>query len=346
MEKTSLTFACPQWLPAAAVAVVVLLLLHAWTAKRGLRKLQGVVAARLRDQLLRSVSFGRRWIKAVTLALATALLMGAIARPQAGFQTVTVDRSAVDFLIGLDLSRSMLAEDMNGKSRLDAAKESIATFLDRLGADRAGLLAFAGESFIAAPITQDHEAVKRNLAALTTNSVARQGSDLAKAIQLALKTFETGKYETKALVLITDGEQLQGDALIAARDAARKGLRIYTVGAGSISGARIPPEPETGGRGFARNEFNREVVTRLNPRMLQQLSAAGEGFYEALGEEGEGLKAVLDNGLSSLAKKAQETKASTDLREFFQWPLAAALLFFLLEMLLSDRRKTVQPTRV
>ncbi|RYD29074.1 MAG: VWA domain-containing protein [Verrucomicrobiaceae bacterium] len=253
MEKASLTFAWPQLLPAAAAAVAVLLLVHAWTAKRGLRRLQGVVAPRLRDQLLRSVSFGRRWIKAVTLALATALLIGAIARPQGGFQTVTVDRSTVDFLIGLDLSRSMLAEDMNGKSRLEAAKESTAAFLDRLGADRVGLLAFAGEAFIAAPITQDHEAVKRNLAALSTSSVARQGSDLGKAIQLALKTFETGKYETKALVLITDGEQLQGDALIAARDAARKGLRIYTVGAGSINGARIPPEPETGVLGFARN---------------------------------------------------------------------------------------------
>jgi Ca-activated chloride channel family protein len=167
---------------------------------------------------------------------------------------------------------------------------------------------------------------------------------MAKAIELALKTFEAGKYETKALVLVTDGEELQGDAMVAAREASRKGMFIYTVGVGTGLGARIPDRRQGGVARFTKNEFGNDVLTRLNERMLQQLAASGRGFYEPLGKEGAGLVATWRRGLEPLAKGTQ-TKQSKDLEEYFQWPLAVAILLLLAEMLVSDRRHHVKPSR-
>lgn len=337
-------FALPWVLTAAALVPLLAVLLHRWSENRALRKLAAVIAPRLREQLLRSVDFVKRWRKLALIAAGLASLLIAIARPQFGFQQMEVERGSVDFLIALDLSRSMLAEDVDGKPRLDAAKTGIAKLLDRLGSDRAGLIAFAGDAFLAAPVTQDHEAVKRNLAALDSRAIARQGSDIAKAIALAQKTFESGKYETKALVIVTDGEELQGDAVVAARNATLKGMTVFTVGVGSSTGGRIP-EGKTGGVAkFAKNEFGRDVLTRLNERMLQQIAASGRGFYEALGKDGTGLIATWQRGLEPLARGTR-TKQSKDLQEYFQWPLALALALLLAEMLVSDRRRSLKKTR-
>jgi Ca-activated chloride channel homolog len=338
-------FALPWFLLAAAVVPVLALLLQWWSERRAQHRLRSLISPRLKEELLRSVDFGKRWRKAVVLACGLAVLLVAVARPQFGFQPVEVERSSVDFIVAVDLSRSMLAEDAETKQRLEAAKEGVNSLLDRIGSDRAGLIAFAGDAFLAAPITQDHEAVKRNLAALTTESIAKQGSDMAKAIELAGKTFENGKYETKALVIVTDGEELQGDAIVAARVAAQKGLSIFTVGVGSIIGARIPARKEGGGSvRFSKNEFGNEVVTRLNERMLQQLAASGRGFYEPLGKGGTGLVNTWRRGLEPMAKGTQ-TKQSKDMEEYFQWPLALALVLLLGEMLVSDRRNQIKLTR-
>ena len=339
-------FAFPWFLLAAVIVPFLLLLLHAWSERCAQRRLRSLISPRLKEQLLRSVDFGKRWRKAIVLVCGLAALLVAVARPQFGFKPMEVERSSVDFIIALDLSRSMLAEDMETKPRLEAAKEGVNALLDRIGSDRAGLIAFAGDAFLAAPVTQDHEAVKRNLAALTTDSIAKQGSDMTKAIELAVKTFENGKYETKALVIVTDGEELQGNAIVAARAAAQKGLSIFTVGVGTSIGARIPARKDgsTGAARFSKNEFGNEVVTRLNERVLQQLAASGKGFYEPLGKDGAGLVNIWRRGLEPMAKGTQN-KQSKDLEEYFQWPLALALFLFLAEMLVSDRRNQLKPSR-
>lgn len=338
-------FALPWFLAAAAVAPLLVLLLHRWSERRAQKKLRSLISPRLKEQLLRTVDFGKRWRRVILFALSLAALLVAVARPQFGFKPMEVERSSVDFIVALDLSRSMLAEDMENKARLEAAKAGVSNLLDRIGSDRAGLIAFAGEAFLAAPVTQDHEAVKRNLAALNTDSIAKQGSDMAKAIELAAKTFENGKYETKALVIVTDGEELQGDAIVAARAASQKGLTLFTVGVGSAIGARIPAKKDSSGVArFSKNEFGNEVVTRLNERVLQQLAASGKGFYEPLGKDGAGLVNTWRRGLEPLAKGTQ-TKQSKDLEEYFQWPLALALLLLLAEMLVSDRRNQLKLSR-
>jgi Ca-activated chloride channel family protein len=340
-----MNFALPWFLAAAAVVPVLVLWLHRWSERHAQDKLRSLISPRLKEQLLRTVDFSKRWRRVVLFALGLAALLVAVARPQFGFKPMEVERSSVDFIVALDLSRSMLAEDVESKARLESAKAGVNALLDRIGSDRAGLIAFAGEAFLAAPVTQDHEAVKRNLAALDTESIAKQGSDMAKAIELAVKTFENGKYETKALVIVTDGEELQGDAIVSARAAAQKGLTIFTVGVGGSVGARIPAKKDNSGTArFAKNEFGNEVVTRLNERMLQQLAASGKGFYEPLGKDGAGLVNTWRRGLEPMAKGTQ-TKQSKDLEEYFQWPLALALVLFLAEMLVSDRRNHVKPPR-
>jgi Ca-activated chloride channel family protein len=328
-------FPVALWL--LAIVVPLSAALYVWAARRARTRLAGVVAARLIGQLVRSVDFRKRRLKALIFTLGLCALLAALARPQFGFEPVEVQRSSVDFLIALDLSRSMSASDVDGKPRLDAAKTAIGKLLDRLGADRVGLIAFAGEAFLAAPITEDHAAVQRNLDALETSSVAKPGSDIAAAIKLALKTFESGSYETKALVVVTDGEELQGDAVVAAREAALKGMSIFSVGVGSTAGARVPAERD-GSVKFAKNEFGREVISRLNERVLQQIAASGRGSYEAFGKNGEGLANVWQRGLEPLGK-SRKTKPSIDPREYFQWPLALAVALLLGEMLVNDRKR-------
>ena len=227
-------FEWPIALWAAALFLPLAIALHVWSARKAARRLDGIIAARLREQLVRSVDFTRRWMRAGLAGLGLAFVFVALARPQFGFLQTELERSSVDFLIALDLSRSMLAEDVSGKARLAAAKRGRSNdMLDQLRADRVGLIAFAGEAFLAAPITEDHAAVRRKLEALDPSAAAKAGSDIAAAIQLAAETFEKGAYESKALVIVTDGEELQGDAVIAAREAAGKGLTVFTVGIGS-----------------------------------------------------------------------------------------------------------------
>ncbi|MDB6152223.1 MAG: Mg-chelatase subunit ChlD [Chthoniobacteraceae bacterium] len=330
-------FAAPLWLWCALIGVPALIGLFLWSARRSRARLAGIVAERLREQMLSSVHFKKRRIKGLLIVSGITLLLIALARPLAGFLPMQVERSSVDFFVALDLSRSMLAEDADGQ-RLKAAKGAVGRLLTNLSNDRVGLIAFAGEAFVAAPMTQDHEAVRRNLDALETTSIAKAGSDIAVAIKLAQKTFENGEYESKALVIISDGEELQGDAIIAAREAAGKGIRIFTIGAGSAAGTRIPDAKQGGPLKFAKNEFGREVITRLNERVLQQIAASGQGFYEPLGKEGDGLLSTYRRGLEPLSK-GMKTRPSRDMIDYFQWPLGLAIALLLGEMLLSDRRR-------
>lgn len=331
-------FHVPLWLWAGCALLPLCIALFFNGARRSRERLAGVVAPRLRESLMRSVDFGKRRVKTALLLLALALLLVGLSRPQLGFLPMEVERNSVDFFLALDLSRSMLAEDVEGKSRLETVRPAIMDLLERAGSDRIGLIAFAGEAFVAAPITEDHESVRRTLSALDTSSIAKPGSDLAAAIKLAQKTFEAGEYESKALVLLTDGEELQGDSVIAAREAAAKGMNIFTVGVGSAAGGRIPDRKGDGPLKFAKNEFGREVLSRLNERALQQVAASGRGFYEPLGKGGEGLLATYRRGLQPLGH-ATRTKPSKDMHEYFPWPLGLATLLLLAEMLISERRR-------
>ena len=337
-------FALVQWLWAAPALALFCVAFLAWGARRRRQSLHRVLAPRLHALLVRSVDARKRALKAGLFIAGLVLLLASLARPLLGLREVQVERAGVDVLLALDVSRSMLAEDAQ-TNRLAAAKAALDRLLDLPAHDRYGLIIFAGEAFLAAPVTQDHGAVQRIVKAVNTTSVSKPGTDLAAAIKLAMRSYDESHQKGKALVLVTDGEQLQGDAVLAAREAVVKGVSVFTVGVGSTTGARVPER--TGGQlRFAKNEFGREVVSRLNENVLRQIAAAGRGFYAPLSKDGDGLIAVSERGIQPLAKGTQ-TRLSQDLREYFQWPLGLAIALLFLELLLTDRKKnrpvTVRP---
>lgn len=345
-------FAVIAWLVAIAVLVPVCVFLIRWGARRKRAMLDQVIAARLREQLLRSVDYGKRKFKIALWLLAVVSLLVSLARPLYGHREIKVERPGVDLMIALDISKSMLAEDIGKSNRLHAAKSAILRLLDRPSGDRVGLIAFAGEAALMAPITQDHQAIVRSVEALTTTAISKPGSDIAAALKLAVQSFDPKQQSGKAIVVISDGEELQGDAIVAAREVATKGVSIFTVGVGSTTGARIadrtPPRnndrPQFDVK-YAKNEFGQEVVSRLNERVLQQVAVSGRGFYVALGDEAQGLMTISERGLAPLAR-GTEVRQSKEMREFFQIPLGLCVALLLWEMLVNERRKVQKLTTV
>ncbi len=209
--------------------------------------------------------------------------------------------------------------------------------MDRLTGDRVGLIIFAGNARLVTPFTRDHVAFKRSLEAVDTRSLSDPGTDIAAAIRLTTTLLTEADYASKALVLVSDGEQLQGDAIIAAREAAAKRVKVFTVGVGSSGGARLPNR-QNRRLEYVQNEFGRDVVSRFDRRVLQQIAVNGRGFYESLGADGEGLQTIYDRGLSRLAT-GKEKRKLRDYREYFQWPLGLAIGLVLIEMVVSERKR-------
>ena len=334
-------FAQVLWFAGIIILVPACIALFRWAAKRKRRSLDRVVAPRLHEQLLRSVDYGKRRWKMILFVVAMVFLLAALARPLLGFREIKVEKPGVDLIIALDISRSMLAEDAlwnDAKTnRLAAAKLGINRMIERLSGDRVGLMIFAGEPFLMAPVTQDHNSVQRTLGAVSTTAISKPGSDIAAAIKLALKSFEEKQEFGKAVIIITDGEELQGDAIAAAREAGSKGVAIFTVGVGSTTGAKLPDRSQFQPKAL-KNEFGTDVLSRMNDRVLQQVAVSGHGFYVPLGKEGGGLLEVSDRGLRPLAKGTQ-TRMSKDRKEFFQIPLALCVLLLLWELLVNERKK-------
>jgi Ca-activated chloride channel family protein len=309
-----------------------------WSARRRRQSLDQVVAPRLHEQLLRSVDYRKRHWKQALLLAGLACVMAALARPLFGFREVKVERPGVDVMLCLDISRSMLAEDAV-TNRLDAAKKGLQRLLELPSNDRFGLVAFAGEAFPVAPLTLDHGSILRTVAAMSTTSISKPGTDMAAAIKVALRAFEEKQEAGKAIILITDGEELQGDAVVAAREAVLKKISLFTVGVGTAAGARLIDRSKGPWQAqVAKNEFGHDVVSRLNERVLQQVAAAGHGFYLHLGAENEALLDISDRGLRALAKGSQ-MRQSKDMREYFQIPLALGLALLAWELLMRERKR-------
>lgn len=339
MAENPLKLAVPWWLVLIPVVVAGAVWLWRWAAAQRCALLNRVVASRLQESLLQAVHYTRRRQKFVLWLACLVLIIVAIARPLLGNREVRVELPGIDYFIAMDISRSMLAEDVAGTNRLTAAKRALTRLLRQPSGDRVGLIAFAGEAFLIAPISQDHGAIERSLLALTTTSVSKPGTDIAAAIELALKSFESKQEAGKAILLVSDGEELQGDAILAARQAAKQKVAVFTLGVGSPTGARIPDRAWGQPVKFAKNEFGREVVTRMNERVLQQVAAAGKGAYARLEDDkGTALLGLYEEHLKRLPKGTHVRK-STDPQELYQWPLALGIVLLMIEGLLNERRR-------
>jgi len=269
--------------------------------------------------------------KFALVVLAYSLLVFALANPQVGEAKEKVKRSGVDLMIALDISRSMLAEDEK-PNRLLRARQFVSNLIDRLGGDRVGMVLFAGNAYLQVPVTTDYLATKTILRTVSTELAATQGTAVGEAIQLTHEAFERGKHEKRVLLIISDGENHEGDALKTAKMAAENGLTIYTMGIGSDKGAPIPEYRGNRQVGFKQDQSGSTVLSRLNKDMLQEVAQTGGGKY---------LNLSVDAFLAELAqmeKEEYEEHVFTDFQDQFQWFLGFALLLLILEFFISERR--------
>lgn len=290
-----------------------------------LQKLTATVSSRLR--------FMKRWL----LILSIGLGFFSLARPQFGFRWEEAKRKGIDILFAVDTSRSMLAQDVS-PDRLTRAKLAVLDLLANLQGDRVGLIAFAGTAFLQCPLTLDEDAFRQSLEALDTNVIPKGGTNIASAIQEAEAAFSLGNTNHKVLVLLTDGEDLEANGIIVAKEVAKQRIRIFTVGVGTTRGELIPVRQESGGVEFLKDEKGLVVKSRLDESTLQQIAEATGGFYEPLGQRSEGLEAVYKRGLEPIPKQELSSYMNKVYLERFQWPLALALFCLVLEMLLGNRR--------
>jgi Ca-activated chloride channel family protein len=326
-------FAQPLWLAAGIFSCLALAAtLVAWERQRR-QRLARFAAEHLLPRLTTSLSPGRRRLKMTLIVLAVFFAFVALARPQYGHHWVEVQRRGIDLLFAIDTSKSMLAEDIK-PNRLQRASLAVLDFVRQLRGDRVGLLPFAGSAYLLCPLTIDYQAFARSLAAMNVHLLPQGGTDLGKTIRKAVETLSSGSNH-KILIILSDGEDLGGEAAAAAEDAAAKGLTIHTVGVGSSRGELIP-RPD--GKGFVKDEDGSYVTSRLDSDTLQRIAATTGGLYVPLGPAGEGLETLYREKLALVPKDELLEKRQHVPVERYQWPLALALALLVLEHLLGERR--------
>lgn len=329
-------FSRPELLHLLWPAAILLPAFLVWAFRSADRARRAWIADDLVGKLARGFHPGRRRLKAVLQVSAILLALFAIAGPRVGSREITMKRRGIDLIIALDTSLSMKAQDIP-PSRLGKAKREISAFLDRLDGDRIGLVAFAGDAFLQCPLTLDYGAARMFLEVIDENSVSRPGTNLGKAIRTGLSGFGEGEDKYKAMVLVTDGEDHSGSALEAAEEAARRGIRIYTIGVGSETGEPIPLEGSEGGpTGYKKDRKGEIVMTSLDTETLERIALeTGGEFHRATTGELE-LDRIHDS-LARLEEREVASRAFTQYEERFQIPLGLALLLLLIDFALPER---------
>ncbi|MGQ0829666.1 MAG: VWA domain-containing protein [Bacteroidota bacterium] len=288
------------------------------------------------QQLFPDVSKTKRIWKFILYTLSFSLIIIGIINPQIGTKLEEVKRKGADLMICLDVSNSMKAEDLQ-PNRLEKAKQAISKLVDKLEGDRIGIIVFAGEAYVQLPITTDYSAAKLFMESINTDMIPTQGTAIGSAIDLAMGSFGKDEGKNKAVIVITDGENHEDDAIRAAESAAGKGITIHTIGMGSAEGSPIPVYRGNVREGFRKDKEGNTVVTKLNEQVLQEIAMAGDGIYVRASNSDAGLNNVLD-AVDKLEKKQFESKMYSDYEDRFQWFIAGALLLLLIETFLTERK--------
>jgi Ca-activated chloride channel family protein len=287
-------------------------------------------------KIIPEVSFSRPGIKFTCFVLAYALLVVGIADPQIGTKIEEGKRNGSDLMILLDVSNSMLAGDLS-PNRLESAKRALSQLIDNSHNDRIGIIIFAGEAYVQLPITTDHAAAKLFLNNITTDIVPTQGTAIGAAIEMGMKSFSLVEGTSKAMILMTDGENHEDDAVTAAKQAHAKGVAIHVIGLGSVEGAPVPIYREGRPIGFHTDEAGKTVVSKLNEEMCKEIAMAGNGVYVRASNANSGLNIVMDQ-VNSMQKKSYDSKMFKNYEDRFQFFLIGALILLLAEFFISSRK--------
>ena len=315
------------------LAIPVLVALHIWITRRKRQQLQLFGDPELMAELMPNASRIRPHVKFALMLTALSLLIIGIARPQYGTKEQTVKRQGIEVMIALDISNSMLAEDV-APNRLDRAKQMLSKLVDQMVDDKLGLVVFAGDAFTQIPITCDYVSAKMYLQSITPELIPAQGTAIGKAITTCVSSFGTEDTEkSRAIILITDGENHEDDAQAAAKMAKEKGIHVFVVGIGKPEGSPIPD----GRGGFKKDRQGTVVVSRLSEEMCQEVAAAGGGMYVRADNSNTATRA-LEKEIDKLGKQEIETKVYSDYNEQYQSFIFIALLLLVIDFFIFSRK--------
>ncbi len=282
------------------------------------------------------VSFSGPLVKFIFFIFAYAFLVVGLADPQIGSQTEEEKRKGADLMILLDVSNSMLSQDM-APNRLENAKQALAQLIDNLHSDRIGIVVFAGEPYVQLPMTTDYSAAKLFLNTISTNMVPTQGTAIGAAINMGLDNFDFKDGTGKAMIIITDGENHEDDAVVAARAAAEKDVMVNVIGMGSENGSPIPIYRDGKQVGFHTDSAGHTVISKLNEDMCREITAAGNGAYVRATNANTGLNIIM-NQINKVQRKTFDSKSFKNYEDRFQFFIGFAVLLLIVEFFISNRR--------
>jgi len=328
-------FANPQYLLFLLLVPALLLIFIVGRIVRR-RALQAFGDDNLVRGLMPDASASRPWIKISLALIALTLVIIATAGPQFGTKLREVKRTGIELVVALDVSNSMLAEDIT-PYRLENAKRAISKMIDGLKDDKLALIVFAGDAFVQLPMTSDYTAAKMFLSTISPALVTNQGTALQKAIELGVKSFTPGDEKNKAIVIITDGEDHEGDPVAAASKANEQGITIHMIGMGLPQGAPIPTTNRNGQRDYRTDAQGSVVISKLEETTLKQVAAAGGGKYIRANNTKSGLSALFSE-LNDMQKVEMEAKIYSEYEEQYQYFLGFALLALIAEVFIMNRK--------
>jgi len=310
--------------------VIGLMVLEVFLWNRKKKLIAGLFPGELTDLMFKNWNRRKHVIKQGLFALAVLFLILALARPQWGKKTEVAGQMGIDVMIAIDVSRSMLAEDLT-PNRLENAKNSLNLIIDELAGNRIGLVAFAGSGFISCPLTTDVGAVKIFLKTIDTELIPDPGTDIGSAIEESIKAFGKST-NSKVIILLTDGEELTGSAVAAAELAAKEGIRIFAVGIGSLEGATIPVAG-----GFKKDREGNVILSRANPDLLRILSEKTSGRSFMISQDITGFQKLFA-AISTLPRHKLKSSVSYQYQDRFQIFIFLSLLCLVAEMMVSERK--------
>ena len=299
------------------------------------RRIRSFGDEELVNALMPSYARAKVWVRLTLYSIAFCFLVIAMARPQRGVKLKEQQMKGAEVIIALDVSNSMLAQDYY-PSRLERAKLAISQVSEKLKGDRIGLIVFGGESYVQIPLTSDYISARMFLNSISTGTVPVQGTAIGSAIDLGVRSFSDQSDHSRAIIVITDGENHEDDPVAAAKSAAEQGVRVFTIGVGSNEGTLIPlPEG-----GYMTDEAGENVLTRLDDVTLQAVASAGNGIYVQSTNREFGLTPIIEE-IQKMEDKVMTTVVYEEYEELYVYFLTVALLFFVVEMLIGDRRSKI-----
>ena len=302
--------------------------------------MEGFAQKDLLNELTGPLDRKKQRMKTVVVLVSVLMIIIALIRPQWGFEWQEVKRSGLDILIAIDTSNSMLAEDVK-PNRLERSKLAVKDLIKKLRGDRVGLIAFAGSAFLQCPLTVDYSGFMLSLDSIDVETIPKGGTSLTSAIKTALDSYEGGK-KHKILVIITDGEDHEGNLVELAEKAKEKGIKIFTIGIGTKEGELIPVTDESGNVSFLKDKKGNVVKTRLDEATLQKIALNTGGSYVKATSTEFGLDLIYEEKLSKMEKREIEDKMVKKYKERFQIPLFIALLLLCIEPFIRERKKSTE----